>query len=208
MFYCVQTLTLKTDAPRVTTLSLPSLTPSALSPKLPPLTFAHFNSDRVSDLMGEVCRLLGCCGDLVVVVDYILDECHAHPNLGCEYLLLLSQVLAGGGHKGCGHQEAPPTSVPQGEMFAMLEGVFTRLVEAETSSCDLPNSNSSLNSDLFTFLFINIIHTCVHVLGKNFDPLLQQLLYLLMQRLGDDNVGVVDAAMATLKAVCLQCGYE
>lgn len=205
MFFCIQTLTLKTDTPRV--MALPSLTPSALSFKLPSLPFAHFNSDKVSNLLGEVCRLLGCRGDLVVVVDYILDECHAHPGLGCEYLLLLSQVLAGGGHRGCGHQEAPPTSVPQGEMFAIFEGVFTRLVETETWSCDLP-SNSSSKSDLFTFLFINIVHTSIHVLGKNFDPLLQQLLYPLMQRLGDDNVGVVDAAMATMEAVCLQCGYE
>lgn len=185
------------------THSLPSLTPS---PRLPPLTFAHFSSDKVSDLLGEVCQLLGCRGDLVVVVDYILDECHAHPHLGCEYLLLLSQVLAGGGHKGCGHQVAPPTSVPHGEMFALIEGVFARLVESDTWSCDPPKS--SLNSDLFTFLFINTIHTCVHVLERNFDPLLQQLLYPLMQRLGDDNVGVVSAAMATLEVICQQCGYE
>lgn len=143
-------------------------------------------------------------------MDYILDECHAHPHLGCEHLLLLSQVLAGGGHKGCGHSEAPPTSIPQGEMFAVVEGVFARLVAADTWSHDkTPDyGHSPLNSDLFTFLFINTIHTCVHVLETNFDPLLQQLLYPLMQRLGDDNVGVVDAAMATLEAICLHCGYE
>jgi hypothetical protein len=187
----------------VTSLSLPSLTPSFLSPKLPQLTYAHFSSDKVSDLLGEVCRLLGCRGDLVVVVDYILDEYRAHPHLGCEHLLLLSQVLAGGGHKGCGHQEATPTSIPSGEMFSLIEGVFTCLVETDDWT-----SNSSLNSNLFIFLFINTVHTCVHVLGANFDPLLQQLLYPLMQRLGDDNMGVVDAAMATLEAVCQLCGYK
>lgn len=141
-----------------------------------------------------------------MVVDYILDECHAHPHLCCEYLILLSQVLAG--HKGCGHSEATP--IPQGEMFAMIEGVFNQLLSANTWSHDSASQQQarSLNSDLLTFLFINLIHTCVHVLEANFDPLLQQLLYPLMQRLGDDNMGVVDAAMATLEGVCLHCGYK
>lgn len=188
-------------------VSLPSLPPPA---RLPALVFTHFNSDKVASLLGEVCRLLGCRGDLPVVVDYIMDECHAHPHLACEYLLLLSQVLAGGGHKGCGHPQATPTGIPRCEMVAVVEGVITGLVAADTWSRDLSSGHghTPMNSELFTFLLINTIHTCVHVLEVNFDPLLQQLLYPLMQKLGDDCVGVADAAMATLEAVCLHCGYE
>lgn len=188
-------------------MTLPPLHPSSLSAKLPPLVFTHFSSDKVADLLGEVCRLLGCHGDLMVVVDYIMDECHAHPHLCCEHLLLLSQVIAGGGHKGCGHHQTPPTNVPKGVLFSLIEGVLTRLVAYHL----WPHGNhghASLNSDLYTYLLVNTIFTCVHVLGVDFDPLLQQLLYPLMQHLGSRNVGVADAAMATLEAICTYCGYE
>ena len=143
----------------------------------------------------------------MVVVDYIMDECHAHPHLCCEHLLLLSLVIAGGGHKGCGHHQTTPTYVPQGELFSLIEGVLTRLVAYDS----LPQANpdhTPLNSDLYTYLLVNAIFTCVHVLETDFDPLLQQLLYPLMQNLGNRNVGVSDAAMATLEAICTFCGYK
>lgn len=165
-------------------------------------------------LLWEVFRLLGCHGDLPLLVDYIMDQFgtqlrphpgHAHPSLWCEYLLLLSQILVGGVHKGCGHKDVPPTNLPQDEMFVMIEGIITRLVMPDIWSHDTHNATS--DSDLFTFLLVHTIFTCVHVLGVNFDPLLQQVIYPLMQKLGDRNVGVANAAMATLQAVCSHCGY-
>lgn len=208
----MQTLTLQTDSPHVLSLSLPTLNPSSLSTKPLPLLHTHFSSDTVAALLREVCLLLGCHGDFLVLVDYVMDQCHAHPQLRCEYLLLLSQVLRGGGHKGCGHQEPPPTHVSQDELFTVIEGVVTRLVSPDfwTLSHD-PSSttdHSSMNSDLYAFLLINTIFTCVHVVMEKFAPLLQQLMYPLMQKLGDEKMGVSDAAMATLQAICLHCHYE
>ena len=202
-------MTLERGSTLVTVLSLPRLDPSHLSTKPLPLPYVHFHSDKVAALLGEVGRLLGCRGDLHVLVDYILDELRLHSDLQCEQLLLLSHILAGGGHKGCGHDELSPTHISRDELFAVVEGIVAQLVtpdiwlQAHTISAGRP-----LNSDLLSFLLINVIFTGVHVLEVNFDPLLQQLVYYLMERLSSSNVDVANAAMATLEGVCVHCGYQ
>lgn len=190
-------------------VSLPSLDPTHLSSKPLPLVHTHFASEKVAILLCEVCQLLGCHGDLAVLVDYVLDQCHAHSHLRCEYFLLLAYVLRGGRLKGCGHnKETPPPN--KGELLMVVEGVVTRLVLPDVWSHDLTNHPTapSLNSDLYSFLLLYVLYTCVHVVEVDFDPLLQQCLYPLMQKLGDGNVGVADAAMATLQAICHFCQYE
>lgn len=206
----VQTLTLQQHSPHIITAtsSLPTLSPAPLSTKPLPLVHAHFSAEKVAALLGEVCRLLGCRGDLTVLVDYLLDQCHAHSQLCCEYFLLLSYVLQGGGHKGCGHRDS---IVSDGELIIVIEGVISRLVSPGFWSLSHDSTTKpavSLNSELYNFLLVYVIYTCVHVLKENFDPLLQQSVYPLMQKLGSMDVGVANATMATLQAVCLHCGYE
>ena len=163
----------------------------------------------MAELLGEVGRLLGCRGDLPVLVDYVMDEFGANSDLRCEYLLLLSHILAGGGHKGCGHTETPPMQVSHDELYVIVESVISRLVKpdmwlrssgGQTLTSDLP--------DLQAFLVIHVIFTSVHVLEVNFDPLLQYHLHYLMEKLGNENVGVANAAMSTLEAICQQCCYK
>ena len=88
-----------------------------------------------------------------------------------------------------------------------MEGVVTQLVTPDICR-QSPNINKPLTSDLRSFLLINVVFTGVHVLEMNFDPLLQQLVYYLMDKLNSSNVGVADAAMATLEAICSHCGYQ
>ena len=201
--FSLQTLTLQQQGPHnvVVARSLPALDPASLPAKPLPLHHTHFSSDKVASLLGEVCQLLGCHGDLTILMDYVLDQCHAHSHLRCEYLLLLALVLRGG--KGCGQDKATPLRA--NELMVLIEGVVTRLMLPDVWSCD---PTTTVNSDLYSFLLLYVIFTCVHVLEVNFDPLLQQSIYLLMQKLGDTNVGVANAAMATLQAVCNFCGYE
>lgn len=203
MSLSVQTLTLQQQSPHIVAVSLPTLDPTSLATKPLPLHHAHFSSDKVAALLHEVCQLLGCHGDLAVLVDYVLDQCHAHPHLRCEYFLLLCHVLRGG-KRGCGHDKE--VSSKEDELIIVIESVVTLLVSRDTWSHDL-TGNASLNSDLYSFLLLNTIYTCVHVLEANFDPLLQQSIYPLMQKLGDANVGVANAAMTTLQAICHFCGY-
>lgn len=202
-------MTLERGTALITVLSLPSLDPSHLSTKPLPLPYAHFHSDKVAALLGEVGCLLGCRGDLHVLVDYILDELRLHSDLQCEQLLLLSHILAGGGCKGCGHDEAPPTHISRDELYAVVDGVVAQLVTADMWLQPRNISGGEpLNSDLLSFLLINVIFTGVHVLEANFDPLLQQLVYYLMEKLSSSNMGVANAAMATLEAICIHCGYQ
>ncbi len=202
-----QTMVLERGSGHMTVTSLPTLDPSHLSTMPLPLPYAHFHSDKVAALLGEVGRLLGCHGDLSVLVDYILDELQVHTTLHCEHLLLLSHVLAGGGHKGCGHTEAPPTCISHEELFVVVEGIINRLITPDIW-IQSHTSEQSLNSDLQSFMLINVVFTSVHVLEVNFEPLLQQLVYYLMVKLSSSHMGVANAAMATLETVCSHCGYQ
>ena len=191
-------------------MSLPTLDPSYLFIKPLPLPYANFCTDQVAILLGEVCRLLGCRGDLPVLLDYVLDQLQRSPYLRNEYLLLLSHLLTGAAHKGCGHEHAPPTAVNPDEMFVLVDGMLRTLLTSDvwTRPRDPSSDHASPNSSLCAFLLIFVLFTSVHVLGATFDPLLQQLIYPLMQWLGDDNVSISNAAMATLLAISSHCDYE
>ncbi len=202
---------LQTDPRHVIAVSIPTFDPSSL-PTLPfsSLAHVHFRSDKVAVVLREVCLVLGCRGDFPVLMDYMMDQFRELVHFRKECLLFMSYLLLGAGHRGCGHMQAPPTPVSSEEMYVSMEGVVTELVSPDvwSKSCDQLSDHTSRSSDLYAFLIINILFTSVHLLGATFDPLLQKLLYPLLQSLGDDNVGVSDAAMATLTAICSHCNYK
>lgn len=192
------------------TTSLPSLTPSTLSPGPLSLPHANFHSDKVAVLLKEVCTLLGCRGDPSVLLDYLMDQFALHSDLSNECLLFIAYLLPGTIHCGCGHAEATPTSLSPSELYNVVERIVTVLVEPRnwSRSHDPLSGHTSKGCELFTFLLINVIFTSVHLLKSTFDPLLQQLIYPLMQRLGDGNVDISETAKSTLLAVCVHCGYQ
>ena len=189
-------------------LTLPTF-PSSSLPSLP-LHFAHthFNSDKVAALLKEVCHLLGCRGDLPVLLDYIMDQFHCNPQQQNELLLLLAYLLPGGCHKGCGHGETTPLRVSEEEMYVLVEGMVSTLVSPERLSASHETPSPSNSDHIQNFLLVYVLFTCVHVLGTGSEGLLQLIMYPLMVRLQDDNVGVVSAAMATLQAISHHCNYE
>ena len=89
----------------------------------------------------------------------------------------------------------------EGDLYSLVEGLVGVVMEPEVWS-------SSENSDLRRYLLVYTVHTCVHVVGVACDLLLQVILYPLMLRLRDENVGMASAAMATLEAICHHCQYE
>ena len=69
-----------------------SLTSSSLS-----LRFKHFREERVETLLCNVCQLLGCYGNLNVVVDHIVDLYRSLAGQRKELLIVMSHVLIGAG---------------------------------------------------------------------------------------------------------------
>ena len=61
---------------------------------------------------------------------------------------------------------------------------------------------------LYSCLQLHVVSMCVHVLGSSFKPLLQSVVYPLLQRLGNEQVSIATAAHATLKYTAAQCGYK
>ena len=180
---------------------LPDLVPAYLSPNALRLPHAYFNSDKVAVLLKEVCHLLGCHGDLPVLLDYVLDQVCGSSRQQSELLLLLAYLLPGGCHSNHNQGEATPMVLHEDDLYSLVEGLVSVVMEPEVWS-------SPENSDLRRYLLVYTVYTCIHVVGVACDPLLQVILYPLMLRLQDENVGVASAAMATLQAICHHCQYE
>ena len=77
---------------RPSVLSDVSLTSASLS-----LRFKHFREERVETLLCNVCQLLGCYGNLNVVVDHIVDLYRSLAGQRKELLIVMSHVLIGAG---------------------------------------------------------------------------------------------------------------
>lgn len=192
---------METRVQKILATPLPDLVPAFISPSVLHLPHAHFHSDKVATLLKEVCHLLGCRGDFAVLLDYLLEQFHGSSQHHSELLLLISYLLPGGCQNNTDHGEVTPNILSKKELYYLIEGLVNILVETEVWS-------SPMNSDLKHYLLIYTLYTCVHVVGVACDQLLQVIIYPLMLRLQDSNVGVSAAAMATLKAICHHCSYE
>lgn len=69
-----------------------SLTSATLS-----LRFKHFREEKVETLLYDVCQLLGCYGNLNVVVDHLVDLYRSLAGQRKELLVVMSHVLIGAG---------------------------------------------------------------------------------------------------------------
>ena len=199
-------LSLEAWPQQVLATPLPDLHPDSLSSSALCLPHAHFHSDKVAALLKEVCHLLGCRGDLPVLVDCILDQLRRSSHQQNELLLLLAYLLPGGCHDSnfhgnCRHHDdSNLTVLSLDEFYSLAEEVVGEVVSEKVWL----SSESSLQK----FLTVYLIHTCIHVLGAAGEPLLQVILYPLVLRLQDENRGVASAAMATLEAICHHCDYR
>lgn len=61
---------------------------------------------------------------------------------------------------------------------------------------------------LHSCLLLNVILMCARVLEKMFDPLLQQLVYPLLQWLGDDDNSVSVYARGVVLSIVTLCHYR
>ena len=61
---------------------------------------------------------------------------------------------------------------------------------------------------LYSSLLLNVVSVCVHLLGVGFKPLLQCVIYPLLQCLGNKQVSIATTAHATLKRTAAHCGYK
>ena len=59
------------------------------------LRFVHFRDERIEGLLYNICRLLGCHGNLQVVVDHLMDLYRSSFSQQKELLLILAHVLTG-----------------------------------------------------------------------------------------------------------------
>ncbi len=197
----LKVLTVEVWSQPVLAMPLPQLNPLSLSSAPLRLSHAHFHSDQVLALLKEVCHLLGCHGDRLVLLDYLLDLFRLSSRQHNELLLLLAYVLPGGFTNDGSHGNSVHGNIASEELVSVIEEVVDVVVDEEVWS-------TSSNSDLRRYLLVNLVYTCIHLVGVACEPMLQVILYPLMLRLQDDSEGVASAAMATLGAICHHCKYR
>lgn len=60
-----------------------------------PLSFTHLRDEAIIESIKEICRLLGCYGNVSVIVDTLIQEIIGNSINRCEYLLIFHWIIKG-----------------------------------------------------------------------------------------------------------------
>ena len=62
---------------------------------LPPLYFTYLRKLQTQQVIQSICHVLGCHGNLPVLLDHMIEECHNSSHYACERLLLIYWIMCG-----------------------------------------------------------------------------------------------------------------
>ena len=66
-----------------------------IAAKYPKYRFKHFNDDNIFDSIVQICQLLGCYGNLSLLVDHFLDMFHESATHQKQVVFILNEVIRG-----------------------------------------------------------------------------------------------------------------
>ncbi|KAL3861032.1 hypothetical protein ACJMK2_007123 [Sinanodonta woodiana] len=182
--------------------------------------FKHFHDERIFQKLQTICRLLGYYGEINLLVDQFLDIFHESKVYKMPATLIINEIMLGTTGKygkmlieeylspsnfDLVTHHSPELNMYQGLEKRLNELRITRL-HAITSNTDSISSYSSNTIQLC--LYLEGIGNFSQVLGKDFEPILIQVLYPLLEKLGDESSYISSTAYLALldvtKACCLR----
>ncbi|KAJ3284941.1 TEL2-interacting protein 1 [Borealophlyctis nickersoniae] len=195
--------------------------------RFPKLQFASVHDGRVVQALKQMCRLLGRYGDLAYLADHFLGYVRStrRGDFQAPALFVLNEMCLGAA--GFDVPDIRPEALPA--VRAVVKSLArdylqSDILELPTNLADLESlrelrpaagieygvsneENETTNVDAFNAGIVKIslilegLANAALVLGSDFSPLLVAALYPMLEKLGDSNRAVSDAAMSALRVV-------
>ncbi|RXG53261.1 Anoctamin-10 [Armadillidium vulgare] len=189
-------------------------------------SFKYFHSDAIFNGASNCCSLIGCHGDITVIVDHCIDLIMESSLRRNEALLLLSLFLKGATksrNKNITPQEKENIISSILDMisnFILLETPFnTRFIESNEDAgvAIVPLSSSSNTSVsvevskrniILVSNTLNLISVCSLFLKKDFEVFLNRILCPVLEKAGENNLLISYSARNCLENIATSCGFE
>lgn len=193
--------------------------------------FKLFNNIKILATIKDIIRLLACHGDVYVLSDYLLEECRVGSIYRAEVILVLNELIL-----SCkDNRELDLSSISEMLVEAYLEddlwklpvtnkhlsyrrnspaNPFSTLSYEDGNDLAMHSSHSSIsfetlhNNIQIICLLLEGMGVCAEVLGTNFNVLLINTLYPVLEKIGSINAAVSETAMETLTDIVTFCNYE
>ncbi|XP_070560811.1 TELO2-interacting protein 1 homolog isoform X2 [Ptychodera flava] len=193
--------------------------------------FKHFRDEKIYQVLVQICRLLGRHGHLQLLIDTFMDKFRSSDCQRKQAILIISEILEGfASRKDLKTEEdfvkidkeaivrsllyeyiSPPywhlVTSNQSEFISSRKSVSDRLVISDQEKDTL--TLGTLNSNVLQIcLLLESIGTFAKVLGSDFNVLLIESLYPVMEKLGDETAVISETAYGTLIDICQNCSYK
>ncbi|ESO83680.1 hypothetical protein LOTGIDRAFT_169160 [Lottia gigantea] len=201
------------------TLTLDSTKDSDI--RKPVKVFKHFRDNKIETGLYQTCCLLGQYGDSDVIVDHVLDIYHETSLYRLQAILIINKIVQG-----------LSTTENNEERNERKMGIVRMLVEEYLSDAnfDLPVTNiapggtndsiqpkqtkpaltlANMNTNIMQIcLILEGIGTFAKVTGREFNTMLIDVLYPVLEKLGQDNNYINNTAYLTLTDITTACHYR
>ncbi|KAK6177026.1 hypothetical protein SNE40_015216 [Patella caerulea] len=197
--------------------------PSEADIMRPKHVFKHFRDNQITTALIQSCHLLGQHGDIDLLVDHMMDLLHESSIYQLQSVFIINQIIAGSVTKEnvslvvdiirmlvdeylSDDNFNIPTSTPaQCNTQSNQESSPLWLNKGNNSSLTLANMNHNI---MKICLLIEGVGIFAKVLGADFRCLLMDVVYPLLEKLGQDNTYISHTAYYTLTEVSTACHYS
>ena len=155
------------------------------------IAFRHFRDDETENALNKLIHSFRRVYNTQAALDSIMDKCMAKLRAQ-EYSVYLSILVSG-------------TKVAAGSC-TLATAMMKELVKEHMPRAIL--LSPSALSAAATATVLRCIGDCACIMGKELEPLLIDVLFPVLERLGDEDASVKRAAGATLKRFAHYCGHE
>ncbi|EDO32342.1 predicted protein, partial [Nematostella vectensis] len=194
---------------------------NVMTTQFPKYYFKHFADDRIKSMVTSCCRLLGCHGDVPLLVDHFLELFQESKIHRKQCVLVLNDILLGTldsqAREAVELLLSEYTSEKHWNLAISNAAFNANRTNTERGSMHQPISHTHLRTTGLSFeeLNSNILLECLileglgtfaRILGKQFQDFLIDVLYLILEKLGSDNATISRAAYGTLILICQSIG--
>jgi TELO2-interacting protein 1 len=185
--------------------------------------FLHFQDKSILDLMLQILHLLGAYGDCMQLVDHFLavfrgeavtleDQSRRHPP---QAILIVNEIVLGAKAFPSASCEPELIAAPNPDIADVVDYLLVHYLSTDFWNEDYMSAASSLVSQKFSehravvsSLLIEGIGVFVYTMGPSVRFKLMDILYPLLEKLGDETEMVSTAAWASLLRTAFICGYS
>ncbi|ELT91555.1 hypothetical protein CAPTEDRAFT_223407 [Capitella teleta] len=178
--------------------------PALSDAKRPRFSFKHFSDDKIFHQTKIICQLLGCYGNIDLLLDHCLELCHQSTLHRKQVIFILNHILLGHfGFHGLDLHHISSSSLEEdvSQRDAIIHSVLQSYLSPEffkIQTSSFSDEPVRIKKSSLEYLNSNVVQICLLLEGIG----------ILAKKLGDPNAFISQSAEITLHEVASACGAK